>query len=570
MKHLSLFICLVIAQWLDAQTTFSYTVYFNTDQHQLSTEAHKILSKAIIDLSGAESYQIKIQAFTDDEGSNAYNQALGQRRADAVLAYFDSLGLATQNAKLNNYGEQKALADNNTVENRPKNRRVDVYIQAVFNENFQSLLSKLDHTQTYSYPISSTKSTCLLTHQGTFLMIPAQAFVYANGRPVTEGEVTLQIQEYYGLSDMLMAGLSTSSNHKLLATGGMVNLTALARGQELQLGPQKEIGVGMPIRKGQFDPAMELFLGDKDPHHQDHLNWSPTQRKATSLMAASGKDLSVDPVGQFAIFRETAIKQLIKNAVRPKLNPGHRGRTMPLKPQREKIKVDLNFFQKIFPNKKRIEAQKNRIYAKEVKNYQRSLKFFRRDSTYWTKYFQDSLNYVRLYQEALNGDIQNYQAALNEANYAAANREQDQKKMQELYEKGVSSDGQLSQQTLDRYFFAVNRLGWINCDRFMDTPDNQLTQIAIQDSDSSEERLMLVFPHLPSILALKSKTVQGEYLSDNVPKGMSAKLIGIKVDQGRSMLAVKDIKIGESKQSYSLVYQPKSLKEIQKVLESID
>ena len=180
------------------------------------------------------------------------------------------------------------------------------------------------------------------------------------------------------------------------------------------------------------------------------------------------------------------------------------------------------------------------------------------------------MNYVRLYQEALNGDIQNYQAALNEANYAAANREQDQKKMQELYEKGVSSDGQLSQQTLDRYFFAVNRLGWINCDRFMDTPDNQLTQIAIQDSDSSEERLMLVFPHLPSILALKSKTVQGEYLSDNVPKGMSAKLIGIKVDQGRSMLAVKDIKIGESKQSYSLVYQPKSLKEIQKVLESID
>lgn len=562
----------VIANFvLSAQTTnFTYTVYFNSDQHQLSAEAHKILSKASMDLSGAESYQINIQAYTDDEGSNAYNQALGQRRADAVLAYLDSLGLATQNAKLNNYGEQKALADNNTVENRPKNRRVDVYIQAVFSESFQSLLSKLDQTQTYSYPISSTKSTCLLTHQGTFLMIPAQAFVYANGSPVAEGEVTLQIQEYYGLSDMLMAGLSTSSNHKLLATGGMINLKALAQGQELQLAPQKEIGVGMPIRKGQFDPAMELFLGDKDPHHSGLINWNPTQRKAISLLAASGKDPSIDAIGQFVLYRETAIKQLIKNTVRPKLNPNHRARTIPQKPQREDIKVHLDFFQKIFPNKKRIEAQKDRIYAKQVKNYQRSLKIFRRDSTYWTKYFQDSLNYVRLYKEALDSDLQNYQAALKEATYAAANREQDQKKMQELYEKGVSSDGQLSQQTLDRYFFAVNRLGWINCDRFMDIPDNQLTQIAIQDSDSSEERLMLVFPHLPSILALKSKTVQGDYLSDNIPKGMPAKLIGIKVDQGRSMLAVKDIKIGESKQSYSLVYQPKSLKEIQKVLESMD
>jgi OmpA family len=570
MKHLSLFICLVIAQWLNAQTTnFSYTVYFNTDQHQLSAEALKILSKALIDLSGAESYQIKIQSFTDDEGSNAYNQALGQRRADAVLAYFDSLGLATQNAKLNNYGEQKALTDNNTVENRPKNRRVDVYIQAVFNENFQSLLSKLNQTQTYSYRISSTKSTCLLTHQGTFLMIPAQAFVHANGNPVAEGEVTLQIQEYYQLSDMLMAGLSTSSNQKLLATGGMLNLKALAQGQELQLAPQKEIGVGMPIRKGQFDPAMELFLGNKDPHHQDHLNWNPTQRKATSLMAASGKDLSVDAVGQFAIFRKTAINQLVKQPVRPKLNTRTK-RTIPQRPQRENIKVHLNFFQKIFINKQRVEAQKDRIYAKEVKNYQRSLKYFRRDSTSWKQYFQDSLNYVRLYQEALNGDIQNYQALLNEANYATANREQDQKKMQELYEKGVSSDCQLSQQTLDRYFFAVNRLGWINCDKFMNTPESQLTQIAIQDSDVSEERLMLVFPHLPSILSVKSKTVQGEYLSDNIPKGMPAKLIGIKVDQGRSMLAVKDIKVGESKQSYNLVYQPKSLREIQKVLESID
>ena len=570
MKHLSLFICLVIAQWLNAQTTnFSYTVYFNTDQHQLSAEALKILSKALIDLSGAESYQIKIQSFTDDEGSNAYNQALGQRRADAVLAYFDSLGLATQNAKLNNYGEQKALTDNNTVENRPKNRRVDVYIQAVFNENFQSLLSKLNQTQTYSYRISSTKSTCLLTHQGTFLMIPAQAFVHANGNPVAEGEVTLQIQEYYQLSDMLMAGLSTSSNQKLLATGGMLNLKALAQGQELQLAPQKEIGVGMPIRKGQFDPAMELFLGNKDPHHQDHLNWNPTQRKATSLMAVSGKDLSVDAVGQFAIFRKTAINQLVKQPVRPKLNTRTK-RTIPQRPQRENIKVHLNFFQKIFINKQRVEAQKDRIYAKEVKNYQRSLKYFRRDSTSWKQYFQDSLNYVRLYQEALNGDIQNYQALLNEANYATANREQDQKKMQELYEKGVSSDGQLSQQTLDRYFFAVNRLGWINCDKFMNTPESQLTQIAIQDSDVSEERLMLVFPHLPSILSVKSKTVQGEYLSDNIPKGMPAKLIGIKVDQGRSMLAVKDIKVGESKQSYNLVYQPKSLREIQKVLESID
>lgn len=570
MKHLSLFICLVIAQWLNAQTTFSYTVYFNTDQHQLSAEAHKILSRAIIDLSGAESYQIKIQAFTDDEGSNAYNQALGQRRADAVLAYFDSLGLATQNAKLNNYGEQKALADNNTIENRPKNRRVDVYIQAVFNENFQSLLSKLDHTQTYSYTISATKSTCLLTHQGTFLMIPSQAFVNSNGRSIDEGEVTLQIQEYYGLSDMLMAGLSTTSNHKLLATGGMINVKALAQGQELQLAPQKEIGVGMPIRAGQFDPAMELFLGDKDPQHSDLINWNSTRRKATSLLNASIKDRSMDPRGQLVLYRETAINQMVRQPVRPKLNPKHRGRTIPLKPQRDKIKVSLDFFQKIFPNKKRIEAQKDRIYAKEVKNYQRSLKFFRRDSTQWKRYFQDSLNYVTLYQESLNSDLQNYQEALKEATYASTNREQDQQKMQELYEKGVSSDGQLSQQTLDRYFFAVNRLGWINCDKFMNTPESQLTQIAIQDNDSSEERLMLVFAHLPSILAVKSKTVQGEYLSDNIPKGMPAKLIGIKVDQGRSMLAVQDIKVGESKQSYNLVYQPKSLKEIQKVLESIE
>lgn len=570
MKYSLLFVCLVFAQLLNAQTTnFSYAVYFNSDQHQLSAEAQKILLRTLHDLKGAESYQLKIHAFTDDEGSNAYNQTLGQRRADAVLAYLDSLGLETQNAELKNYGERKPIADNAAAENRPRNRRVEVYIQAQFTENMQSLLIKLNQDKTYSYTISATKSTCLLTHQGTFLMIPSQAFVNSNGSPIAEEEVTLQIQEYYGLSDMLMAGLSTSSNHKQLVTGGMLNIKALAQGQELQLAPQKEIGVGMPIRAGQFDPAMELFLGDRDPHHSDFVNWNSTGRKATSLLNASTKDRSIDPRGQLVLYRETAINQMVRQPVRPKLNTKAK-KTIPQKPQRENIKLRLNFFQKIFINKQRVEAQKDRIYAKQVKNYQRSLKYFRRDSTQWKNYFQDSLNYVRLYQEALNSDLQNYQEALKEATYAAVNREQDQQKMQELYEKGVSSDGQLSQQTLDRYFFAVNRLGWINCDKFMNTPESQLTQIAIQDSDASEERLMLVFPHLPSILAVKSKTAQGEYLSDNIPKGMPAKLIGIKVDQGRSMLAVKDIKVGESKQSYNLVYQPKSLKEIQKVLESID
>lgn len=68
---------------------------------------------------------IEIQGHTDNIGGQAYNRKLGQARADAVRAYLHTV----HNFPLNrmdtfSYGESMPLVDNDTDENRARNRRV--------------------------------------------------------------------------------------------------------------------------------------------------------------------------------------------------------------------------------------------------------------------------------------------------------------------------------------------------------------------------------------------------------------------------------------------------------------
>jgi outer membrane protein OmpA-like peptidoglycan-associated protein len=66
-----------------------------------------------------------IEGHTDSRGSDTYNQALSQRRADSVRKYLiDKFGISASRLTAKGYGESKPIADNNTAEGRQRNRRV--------------------------------------------------------------------------------------------------------------------------------------------------------------------------------------------------------------------------------------------------------------------------------------------------------------------------------------------------------------------------------------------------------------------------------------------------------------
>jgi hypothetical protein len=65
---------------------------------------------------------------TDSVGSDAYNQKLSVRRAEAVKAYLVSKGIEKNRVYTEGKGEKQPVADNKTAEGRAKNRRVEIEV----------------------------------------------------------------------------------------------------------------------------------------------------------------------------------------------------------------------------------------------------------------------------------------------------------------------------------------------------------------------------------------------------------------------------------------------------------
>jgi OOP family OmpA-OmpF porin len=64
------------------------------------------------------------EGHTDSVGSDAYNQALSERRAKAVVDYLGTLGIDASRMQAVGAGEANPVADNGTDEGRAQNRRV--------------------------------------------------------------------------------------------------------------------------------------------------------------------------------------------------------------------------------------------------------------------------------------------------------------------------------------------------------------------------------------------------------------------------------------------------------------
>jgi outer membrane protein OmpA-like peptidoglycan-associated protein len=72
-----------------------------------------------------------IEGHTDSIGTDAYNQGLSERRANAVRdVLVDQYGVAGERVNAVGYGETRPVADNSTPEGRAINRRVEAEVEA--------------------------------------------------------------------------------------------------------------------------------------------------------------------------------------------------------------------------------------------------------------------------------------------------------------------------------------------------------------------------------------------------------------------------------------------------------
>ena len=98
---------------------------FALNSADISPSGQATLDQLATDFSQFPQAQLEVQAHTDSQGSEAYNQDLSQRRAEAVQAYLIEQGVKAEQLTAVGYGESQPRASNDNAEGRAQNRRVE-------------------------------------------------------------------------------------------------------------------------------------------------------------------------------------------------------------------------------------------------------------------------------------------------------------------------------------------------------------------------------------------------------------------------------------------------------------
>lgn len=110
------------------KVSFAADAFFDFDKATLKPEGKSKLDQLTTQLGGINLEVIIAVGHTDSVGTDAYNQKLSVRRADAVKAYLISKGVESNRVYTEGKGEKQPVADNKTAEGRAKNRRVEIEV----------------------------------------------------------------------------------------------------------------------------------------------------------------------------------------------------------------------------------------------------------------------------------------------------------------------------------------------------------------------------------------------------------------------------------------------------------
>jgi OOP family OmpA-OmpF porin len=110
------------------KVSFAADAFFDTDKAILKSEGKVKLDDLVSKVQGLNLEVIIAVGHTDSDASEAYNQALSVRRAEAVKAYLTGKGIEASRVYTEGKGEVQPVADNKTAAGKAKNRRVEIEV----------------------------------------------------------------------------------------------------------------------------------------------------------------------------------------------------------------------------------------------------------------------------------------------------------------------------------------------------------------------------------------------------------------------------------------------------------
>jgi hypothetical protein len=372
------------------------------------------------------------------------------------------------------------------------------------------------------FTIDNTRDTAIKCNEGSVLFIPANTFN-------VKDSILFEVKEFYNYADMVANGLTTMSDNKQLITGGMLYLSAKVNGKEVTVNPNKEIRVFIPNLTPK--DSMEIFEGVTSVSNnkggdtiatgsmkQNKINWQLTRYSIDSpvlKMFIRAIDLKDDKIN-YTVLPSGKTKAVF-----------YRSRKSIYSKDELKVMLEKkygNYYDKIRVKKqwdrnllfKKIEEEEEEYYGVAYNSYgvgdtaellPMTIKI-------------NKLDPIDTLFEVVRWVNKGYKE-VKRPNFPA---------------NTLKSIG-------EKYSIGINKLGWINCDKFYAYPAKK-SEFVIDLKDSAFNYLtFLVFDNFKSIMQAGEN---GNYaVFSNVPVGEPVKIISVGIKDGQTVSVVKSTVIRE-------------------------
>ena len=117
-----------------ARTTLAERIYFDYDVAEIRSDAERLLRDKVEILRASPNVMLRIEGHCDERGSNEYNDALGNRRAQAVVDFFTGFGMDASRFAIVSFGEDRPIARRSDEDAWAENRRAEFIITAGQND----------------------------------------------------------------------------------------------------------------------------------------------------------------------------------------------------------------------------------------------------------------------------------------------------------------------------------------------------------------------------------------------------------------------------------------------------
>ncbi len=391
--------------------------------------------------------------------------------------------------------------------------------------------------QTQFFTVDASKGGTVTGKDGTKLAIPGNAFVDASGKPVN-GNVTVTIKEALSMTDIVLGGLTTTSNGKILESGGMIHVEASVNGEPLAMAPTKEIMVTIPTAD-RLD-GMQLFTGDvKD---DKTINWvNPKDIIVTDEFEAIAPGPVRDTVIGFVSFD-------IPPPVKPVEYKGDGNDLIEVNIEYPQFFPELSFYKGVEwmlvdqASNKKGDAEKEWVKVDIARSKKQGV---------YVLTFTDAKKKKKSYDVVPVFEGDNYEKAMAEYDKKLEAYEIEKQERRKLEQRQAARQRTIlkAQDYADAYVFPMRQLGWVNCDRFYNMRGAKEAIVRAVVDDTNNAFAYMVFTKRN--ICLPGYLNEGAFVFDNgfgpmvLPIGEEVLILAVSGSEGKQRFGMEKAVIAE-------------------------